>query len=85
MDKTKLDEVFVSFPKKHKIHDKISKSQHDQGCIIKEVKLNEENTDCDILFLQFHGNTPFYEMFVNKNTSPLIRGFTVRGLNISTN
>ena len=25
--------------------DKISKSQRDQGCIIKKVKLNEENTD----------------------------------------
>ena len=23
----------------------MSKSQHDQGCIIKEVKLNEEKTD----------------------------------------
>ena len=30
---------------KHKILDEISKSQHDQGCIIKKVKLNEENTD----------------------------------------
>ena len=32
-------------PQKHKILDEISKSQHDQGCIIKKVKLNEENTD----------------------------------------
>ena len=32
-------------PQKHKILDKISKSQHDQGCIIKKVKLSEENTD----------------------------------------
>ena len=30
---------------KHKILDEISKSQHDQGCIIKKVKLNEQNTD----------------------------------------
>ena len=45
MDKTKLEEVFISVPKKHKILDEISKSQHDQGCIIKKVKLNEENTD----------------------------------------
>ena len=32
-------------PQKHKILDDISKSQHDKGCIIKKVKLNEENTD----------------------------------------
>ena len=32
-------------PQKHKILDEISKSQHDQGCIIKKVKLNEEITD----------------------------------------
>ena len=32
-------------PQKHKILDEISKSQHDQGCIIKKVKLNKENTD----------------------------------------
>ena len=32
-------------PQKHKILHEISKSQHDQGCIIKKVKLNEENTD----------------------------------------
>ena len=32
-------------PQKHKILDEISKSQHDQGCIIMKVKLNEENTD----------------------------------------
>ena len=30
---------------KYKVLDEISKSQHDQGCIIKKVKLNEENTD----------------------------------------
>ena len=44
MDKVKLEEVFVSVPKKHKILDGISKSQHNQGCITKKVKLNEENT-----------------------------------------
>ena len=32
-------------PQKHKILDEISKSQHDQGCIIKKVKLNGQNTD----------------------------------------
>ena len=32
-------------PQKHKILDDISKSQHDQGCITKKVKLNEGNTD----------------------------------------
>ena len=32
-------------PQKHKIPDEISKSQHDQGCILKKVKLNVENTD----------------------------------------
>ena len=32
-------------PQKHKILDEIWKLQHDQGCIIKKVKLNEENTD----------------------------------------
>ena len=32
-------------PQKHKIVDEIWKSQHDQGCILKKVKLNEENTD----------------------------------------
>ena len=32
-------------PQKHKILDKISNSEHDQGCIIKKLKLNEENTD----------------------------------------
>ena len=32
-------------PQKHKILDEISKSQHDQGCIIKKVKLNGENKD----------------------------------------
>ena len=32
-------------PHKHKILEELSKSQHDQGCIIKKVKLNEENTD----------------------------------------
>ena len=32
-------------PQKHKILDEIWKSQHDQGRIIKKVKLNEENTD----------------------------------------
>ena len=30
-------------PQKYKILDEISKSQHDQGFIIKKVKLNEEN------------------------------------------
>ena len=30
---------------KYRILDEISKLQHDQGCIIKTVKLNEENTD----------------------------------------
>ena len=32
-------------PPKYKILDEISKSQHDKGCIIKKLKLNEENTD----------------------------------------
>ena len=32
-------------PQKYKILDEISKSQHGQGCIIKKVKLNKENTD----------------------------------------
>ena len=32
-------------PQKHKILDEMYKSQHDQRCIIKKVKLNEENTD----------------------------------------
>ena len=45
MDKTKLEEVFISVPKKQKLLDEISKAQHDQGCITKKVKLNEENTD----------------------------------------
>ena len=46
MDKTKLEEVFVSVSsQKQKKIDEISKSQHDQGCIIGTVKLNEENTD----------------------------------------
>ena len=31
--------------KKHKTLEELSKSQHDQGCTIKKVKLNEENTD----------------------------------------
>ena len=44
MNKTKLKEVCFS-PQKHKILDGISKSQHDQGCIIKKVNLNEGNKD----------------------------------------
>ena len=32
-------------PQKCKILDEISKSQHNQGCTIMKVKLNEENTD----------------------------------------
>ena len=30
---------------KHKILDEMSKSQHNQGCIIKKEKLNEKHTD----------------------------------------
>ena len=33
---------------KHKILDEISKSRHDQGCIIKKVKLNEKNIDFEL-------------------------------------
>ena len=44
MNKTKLKVVCFS-PQKHKILDGISKLQHDQGCIIKKVILNEENKD----------------------------------------
>ena len=36
--------VCFSSQKQKKINE-ISKSQHDQGCIIRKVKLNEENTD----------------------------------------
>ena len=32
-------------PHKQKILEELSKPQHDQGCVIKKVKLNEENTD----------------------------------------
>ena len=42
-DEVRRDVCFS--PPKYKILDQISKSQHDQWCIIKKVKLNEENTD----------------------------------------
>ena len=35
-------------PQKHKILYEIPKSQHNQGCIIKKVKLNKENTDFEL-------------------------------------
>ena len=41
----KVRGVVCFSPQKHKTLDEISKSQHDQGCIIMKVKLNEENTD----------------------------------------
>ena len=44
IDKTKLEEVFLSVPKNTKYLMEYQ-SQHDQGCIIKKVKLNKENTN----------------------------------------